>query len=223
MQGQAFFRSVVIEALGDHRAAYALKPITEVAKIDGPLQDDAVLALGKIGDKSSLPVARRPAADRAARIQPGIAAAICLLGVNCASHQPYIVDSLRFAIANLGFQELLRSSASALCGACRRRTRGRRGELVEQGAPTRDPLARADRAGARYRRAAQHAVVLKLLERKRSATRRSSCCARHSTCSRRTSTRSSSSRPSVARTGRRRQVRRRGGRRHLIASWSSSI
>src|SRR5512134_3975852 len=48
MQGQAFFRSVVIEALGDHRGAYAIKPITDVARIDGPLQDDAVLALGKI-------------------------------------------------------------------------------------------------------------------------------------------------------------------------------
>jgi HEAT repeat protein len=50
MKGQAFFRSVVIEALGDHRGAYALKPIIEVAKIEGPLQDDAALALGKIGD-----------------------------------------------------------------------------------------------------------------------------------------------------------------------------
>ena len=53
MQGQAFFRSVVIEAIGDHKGGYAIKAITEVAKLDGPLQDDAVLALGKIGDKSA--------------------------------------------------------------------------------------------------------------------------------------------------------------------------
>ena len=68
MRGQDFFRSVVIEALGDYRAAYALKPITEVAKLDGPLQDDAVLALGKIGDKRVAGDARGSSADGAARI-----------------------------------------------------------------------------------------------------------------------------------------------------------
>ncbi len=104
MQGQAFFRSVVIEALGDHRAAYALKPITEVSKIDGPLQDDAVLAMGKIGDKTVLPILAGLQRTAPRESQPGVAAAICLLGVNCASHQPYIVESLRFSIATLGFQ-----------------------------------------------------------------------------------------------------------------------
>ena len=57
-----------------------------VATLDGPLQDDAVLALGKIGDKRALGDARRSAAHaRRAQTQPSIAAAICLLGVNCAS------------------------------------------------------------------------------------------------------------------------------------------
>ena len=54
MKGQDFFRSAVIEALGDYKAAYALPRSSEVAKLDGPLQDDAVLAIGKIGDKKSL-------------------------------------------------------------------------------------------------------------------------------------------------------------------------
>lgn len=165
MQGQAFFRSVVIEALGDHRAAYAIKSITEVAKIDGPLQDDAVLALGKIGDKASLPVLAGLQRTAPRESQPGIAAAICLLGVNCASHQPYIVDSLRFAIANLGFQELLRSSASALSALAVAGREDAARELVEQGAPTRDPT-RAPIALALGTVALRNApIILKLLER----------------------------------------------------------
>ncbi len=165
MQGQAFFRSVVIEALGDHRGAYALKPLTEVAKIDGPLQDDAVLALGKIGDKSVLPILAGLQRTAPRESQPGIAAAICLLGVNCASHQPYIVDSLRFAIANLGFQELLRSSASALSVLAVAGREDAATALIEQGAPTRDPF-RAPIALALGTLALRNApVVLKLLER----------------------------------------------------------
>jgi HEAT repeat protein len=140
MQGQAFFRSVVIEALGDHKAAYALKPITEVAKIDGPLQDDAALALGKIGDKSVLPVLAALQRSAPRESQPSIAAAICLLGVNCASHQPFITDSLRFSIANLGFQSLVRSSASALGVLAIAGREDAAIELIKQGAPTRDPV-----------------------------------------------------------------------------------
>jgi HEAT repeat protein len=139
MRGQAFFRSVVIEALGDYRAAYALKPITEVAAINGPLQDDAALALGKIGDKASLPTLADLQRGAPRESQPAIAAAICLLGVNCASHHPYITRSLQFSIGNVGFQELLRGAATALAmlGASGRKQAVV--ELIELGAPTRDP------------------------------------------------------------------------------------
>jgi HEAT repeat protein len=140
MQGQAFFRSVVIEAIGDHRGAYALKPIVEVAKIDGPLQDDAALALGKIGDKSVLPVLAGLQRTAPRESQPSIAGAICLLGVNCASHQPFIADSLRFSIANLGYQSLVRSSASALAVLAVAGRQDAAVELVVQGTPTRDPV-----------------------------------------------------------------------------------
>src|SRR3954463_8495174 len=53
-RGEDFFRSAVIEALGDYKAQYALDALIAVAKLDGPLQDDAALALGKIGDKKAL-------------------------------------------------------------------------------------------------------------------------------------------------------------------------
>jgi len=139
MQGQAFFRSIVIETLGDHKAAYAVKPIVEVAKIDGPLQDDAALALGKIGDKSVLPVLAGLQRTAPRESQPAIAAAICLLGINCASHQPYIAESLKYAIANLGFQELLRASAAALAELAVAGREDAATELIKQGTPTRDP------------------------------------------------------------------------------------
>ncbi|MGH9310731.1 MAG: HEAT repeat domain-containing protein, partial [Vicinamibacterales bacterium] len=54
MTGQDLFRAVVIEALGERKAGFALQPIMAVAKLEGPLQDDAVLAIGRIGDKRGL-------------------------------------------------------------------------------------------------------------------------------------------------------------------------
>ena len=48
------------------------------------------------------------------KTQPSIAAAICLLGVNCDVHQKYLVDTLKFASKNIGFQELLRGAAAGL-------------------------------------------------------------------------------------------------------------
>jgi len=54
MRGQDVYRAGVIEALGDYKATYALAPLLEVAKLDGPLQEDAILAIGKIGDKRAL-------------------------------------------------------------------------------------------------------------------------------------------------------------------------
>ena len=139
LKGQDYFRSVVIEALGDHKAAYALTPITSVAKLEGPLQDDAVIALGKIGDKRSLetlaPLQRT--APRAA--QPAVAAAICLLGINCASHQGYLVKSLRFGIDTLGYQELVRASASGLAALAIAGDASAASALIEAGTPSRDP------------------------------------------------------------------------------------
>ena len=63
-----FFRSAVIEALGDYKARVRRRRArSPVAKLDGPLQDDAALALGKIGDKRALETLAGAAADGAAR------------------------------------------------------------------------------------------------------------------------------------------------------------
>jgi HEAT repeat protein len=139
MKGQDFFRSVVIEAVGDYKGAYALPALTTVAKLEGPLQDDAVLAMGKIGDKRALEtfVALQRTAPR--NLQPTIAAAICLLGVNCSSHQGYLTNSLTFAIENAGYQELLRTSASGLAALAVQGNTAALTTLIGVGAPTRDP------------------------------------------------------------------------------------
>jgi len=138
-RGQTLFRSALIEALGDYRADYAVAPLVETVQMEGPLQVDAAIALGRIGDKRALNalVAAQHAAP--SETQPQIAAAICLLGVNCASHFEYIDKALRFAVKNAGFQPLLRSAAAA-AGAL-----GQSGNadaitlLLDAGIPSEDP------------------------------------------------------------------------------------
>jgi HEAT repeat protein len=139
VKGQDFFRSAVIEAIGDYKGAYALPALIEVAKLDGPLQDDAVLAIGKIGDKKSLETlaALQRTAPRA--VQPSIAAAICLLGVNCSSHQCYLEHALNFSMENDGFRELLRASSAGLAALAIAGNAGAATVLVDKGVPSRDP------------------------------------------------------------------------------------
>jgi HEAT repeat protein len=138
-RGEDFFRSAVIEALGDHKATYAFDAIAAVAKLDGPLQDDAALALGKIGDKRALETlaAIQRTAPRAT--QPSVAAAICLLGVNCESHLGYLVEALKFSDKNTGFQELLRAAASGLAALAVSGRADAAHALVEIGVPSNDP------------------------------------------------------------------------------------
>jgi HEAT repeat protein len=113
-RGEDYFRSAVIEALGDYKAQYAVDALVAVAKLDGPLQDDATLALGKIGDRRALETLAVLQRTAVRQTQPSIAAAICLLGVNCAAHENYLIETLKFADSNAGFQELLRGAAAGL-------------------------------------------------------------------------------------------------------------
>ncbi len=139
VKGQDLFRSAVIEALGDYKAAYATARITEVARLEGPLQDDAVVALGEIGDTASLSVFAALQRSAPRETQPAIAAAICMLGVNCPTHTNYLADTLRFATVNQGFQELVRAAASALAALAVKGQEEPLDILIAQGAPSRDP------------------------------------------------------------------------------------
>jgi hypothetical protein len=138
-RGQDLFRSVVIEALGDYHAAYAVDAIDRVARLEGPLRGDAILALGKIGEKRSLVTLAELQRSASEVDQPTIAAAICLLGVNCASHLPFIARSLTFGIQTIGYQSLVRSSANALAAVAVGGHPEALSTLVDLGGPARDP------------------------------------------------------------------------------------
>ena len=139
MRGQDLYRSAVIDALGDYKAAYAFAPISEVAKLDGPLQEDAILALGKIGDKRALEVLQGLQKTAPRVRQPAVAAAICLLGINCGSHEKFIVDTMQFALVNIGFQDLLRASSRALAALAVAGRQDAATVLIDAGTPARDP------------------------------------------------------------------------------------
>jgi hypothetical protein len=139
LRGQDLYRSAVIEALGDYHGSYALANIMEVARRDGPLQEDAVLAMGKLGDKRALEVLQGLQRSAPRVRQPAISASICLLGINCESHQKFVVDTMNFAIANQGFQDLLRAAARALGALAAAGRQDAAGTLLDVGIPARDP------------------------------------------------------------------------------------
>lgn len=140
LRGQDYFRGSVIEALGDYKIAAALPRLIEIAKIEGPLQDDAVLSLGKLGDRAALGPLAELQRTGSQTLQPSVAAAICLLGQNCSSHLDFLQKTLGFAEDFPGYQELIRGSAAGL-GAI-----GANGNpdavtmLLDIGVPSEDPL-----------------------------------------------------------------------------------
>jgi len=113
-RGEDFFRGAVIEALGDYRAAYALPAIEPVARLDGPLQDDAITAIGKIGDRGRVPLLAGLQGKIADHLQPTLSASLCLLGVSCDSHKAFILASLNYASAAEDEQPRLRGAVHAL-------------------------------------------------------------------------------------------------------------
>ena len=211
-RGEDFFRSAVIEALGDYKAAYAFDALTAVAKLDGPLQDDAALALGKIGDKRALETLAGAAAHRAARGAAGDRG-----GDLPARRQLRVapeaisIETLKFADKNAGFQELLRGAAAGL-GALGVAGHARSASTRCSRSASRRAIRRARRSRWRSATVALRntPLMLTMLEKRAgSRRRRSRCSPKASTCSKRISTRSGSSRPCAAATGTRRTDRRR--------------
>ena len=139
-RGVDFFRSTVIEAIGDYRIAEAAPTVVEISKLEGPLQDDAAIALGKIGDKNWL--GALAAMQRAApkETQPAVAAAICLMGANCSSHIGYLEKTLTYAETYPGFQDLLRGAAAGLGQIARQGNDEALRILFDVGIPSDDPV-----------------------------------------------------------------------------------
>ena len=139
-RGVDFFRSTVIEALGDYQVTIAVPKIIEIAKIDGPLQDDAATALGKIGDQRSLVTLAELQRTALKENQPSIAAAICLMGTNCSSHIGYLEKTLAYADTYPGYQDLLRGAAAGLGNIARQGNEVALGILFRVGIPSQDPV-----------------------------------------------------------------------------------
>lgn len=139
LRGEDFFRGALIEALGDYQGGYALDAIVEVARLDGPLQDDAITAIGRIGNPSALPVLIELQKTLPRELQPTLSASLCLLDRNCDRHLAFIIDSLRFGADNQNYQPLLRGAVHALAMLALRGHDEAAGALIAVGIPANDP------------------------------------------------------------------------------------
>jgi len=140
MRGVDFFRSTVIEAIGDYKVALAMPRLVEITKIEGPLQDDAATAIGKIGDKSQLGTLAAMQQSAPKETQPAIAAAICLMGINCVAHIGYLEKTLAYADTYPGYQDLLRGAAAGLGNIARQGNDNALRILFDVGIPSQDPV-----------------------------------------------------------------------------------
>ena len=105
-------------------------------------------------------------------LQPSIAAAICLLGSNCGSHVTYLTRTLEFAIANPGYQELLRAAAGGLSALAIAGNEEAAAVLFERGGPTRDPERAAIALSLGTLALRNTTVTLQVLESRRRSSRR---------------------------------------------------
>lgn len=168
MRGEDYFRGSLIEALGDYQAAWAREPIAKVAMLPGPLQDDAIVALGKIGSRESLPALAT--LQKAARdeTQPSLAVATCLITKDCAAHLEYLTKTVTFAAGDPKNQALLRSASFALGALARRGDKQALGVLFDAGEPSKDPARAAIALAVGHVALRNPAVVLDVLESRKS-------------------------------------------------------
>ena len=90
-RGVDFFRGAVIDSLGRHKGAYAADSVASVAVLDGPLQDDAILALGRMGGARARTVLTGFKSAPAA-LNLTIRAAQCLAGAPCQETIAFLVE-----------------------------------------------------------------------------------------------------------------------------------
>jgi HEAT repeat protein len=99
-RGLDIFRGSVIEALGYRRASYAAAAIAVVAANDGPLQDDAGLALGRIGGPPAVQ-ALSGLMVKGAEARVTIATALCMARGNCDAQREQLVRELTGNLAGV--------------------------------------------------------------------------------------------------------------------------
>jgi HEAT repeat protein len=141
-RGLDFFRGAVIDALGRRRAAYAVDGITAVAKIQGPLQDDAVIALGRIGGARAQAVLKPLAADSPSpALALTLVAAQCLAGEGCDAAIKTIVSSVTAPSAGAAVIRAGLSGLTAIAAGGSQAATGALMTVAERGGVLRDQSA----------------------------------------------------------------------------------
>ena len=168
MRGEDYFRGSAIEALGDYQAAWAREAIAKVAMLSGPLQDDSIIALGKIGSRDSLPVLATLQKDAREETQPSLAVATCLITKDCAAQIEYLTKTVSFAAGDQKYQSLLRSASFALGALARRGDKQALTVLLDAGEPARDPARAAIALAVGNVALRNPAVVMDVLESRKS-------------------------------------------------------
>lgn len=113
LKGEDLFRGSVIAALGDHAGEFALEELLLVVSLDGPLQDDAITAIGQIGRTSSRGAIAALQKSAPPELQPTVSAALCLLELDCPARVKFVIETLRFAAAADRQLPLLRGAVHA--------------------------------------------------------------------------------------------------------------
>jgi HEAT repeat protein len=168
MRGEDYFRGSAIEALGDYQATWAREAIAKVAMLSGPLQDDAIVALGKLGSRDSLPVLATLQKDARDETQPSLAVATCLITKDCAAHIEYLTKTVTFAAGDPKYQALLRSASFALGALARRGDKQALTVLLDAGEPSKDPARAAIALAVGHVALRNPPLVLDVLESRKS-------------------------------------------------------
>jgi hypothetical protein len=93
-----------------------------------------------MGDKRALEVLAGLQRTGGRALQPSLAAAICLLGVNCSSHLGYLQKVLAFADDNPGYQDLVRAASFGLDAVAIQGNPEALEMLFTAGIPSMDPI-----------------------------------------------------------------------------------
>ena len=141
-RGLDFFRGAVIDALGRQRAAYAIDTIASVAKLPGPLQDDAVIALGRIGGPRALAALGPLATDSSSpAFSLTVRAAQCIAGERCDAAIKAIVDAVSAPGASAAVIRAGMSGLIAVAGSGNQAATAALVSVAERGGVVRDQAA----------------------------------------------------------------------------------
>jgi hypothetical protein len=125
-RGLDFFRSAVIDALGRHRAIYAVDGIAATSRLEGPLQDDALLALGRIGGTRATTALDEFKSGTAEAMQM-IRGVRCLIGEMCTENIAALVAA---ASSDEGRPTTVRGAIDALEAVAQNRNEAALAALV---------------------------------------------------------------------------------------------